>query len=174
LDDPLGDLFAWAATIDQSPYLCIPQALAFRLEFCGGEDQIREYCFDLARNSGKIMAQILQTEVMDNKTESLSQCCFTMVRLPLAFGRDELDVYSEVDQKISRSPPLDPEKGPAIVKWIMDKVMTEYNAWIPGKFYGNAAWVRLSAQLYLELKDFEWAAQILSQLCKRVQAGEAP
>lgn len=71
-DNHLGDLFAWAATVDMSPYLCIPSALEFRSRICGGESAIREYCFELARRGSACMADILGTETMDNTTRTLS------------------------------------------------------------------------------------------------------
>lgn len=32
--------------------------------------------------------------------------------------------------------------------------------------------MRLSAQIYLELENFEWAAVVLQELCERVVKGE--
>lgn len=156
-EDLLGDLFAWAATIDMTPYLCVPEALKFREQVCGGEAAIRQYCFDLAQRGGRLMADILQTESMDNETRTLSQCCFTMVRLPLTFGESK--------------PLLYPGDGPTYVKWIMEQLMQDHDTWIPAKFYRGAIWVRVSAQIYLELKDFEWAARVLGDICDRISAG---
>ena len=172
-EDPLGDLFWWAATIDMSPYLCISEALKFRSDVCGGEDRIRQHCFELAREGGKLVAERLGTEVMDNSTATMSQCCFTMVRLPLVFGGSGGALQHDAeDEKSTKSAALSPEDGPGTVKWIMEKLMTEYNTWIPGKFYCGQAWMRISAQTYLSIEDFAWAAEILSGLCKRVDLGE--
>ena len=63
-------------------------------------------------------------------------------------------------------------EGPYVVKWIMDRVLCEFNTWIPGKIYAGAIWVRLSAQIYLEIKEFEWAAGVLRDLCDRVVQGQ--
>lgn len=51
----------------------------------------------------------------------------------------------------------------------MDTLMNKHDTWIPAKFYCGAIWVRISAQTYLDLVDFEWAAQVLSKLCQQVQ-----
>lgn len=165
-DDYLGDLFAWVATVDMSAYLCVPSALEFRLRICGGESAIREYCFELARRGGARMADILGTEIMDNTTRTLSQCCFTMVKLPLRFAAHHSDTGRSTRE---RTKALLPEKGPEIVTSIMHRLMNEHDTWIPGKFYNGAAWMRVSSQIYLDIEDFEWAAGILKQLCRDLQ-----
>ena len=158
--DDFGDLFKWAATIDQTPYLCVPDALRFRQDICGGEEKIRRYCFDLAIEGGQAVANHLGTEVMQHHQSKLHECCFTNVRLSLHFTND------------AEEGELHAADGPRIVKWIMDRLLCEHSTWIPGKFYGGAAWFRFSAQVYLEMKDFEWAAGILKGLCARVEQGE--
>lgn len=79
------NLFQWAATIDQTAYLCIPEAIRFRESVYGGEEEIRRYCFILARDGGKLVAEALGTETMTNAMASINQCCFTNIRLPLDF-----------------------------------------------------------------------------------------
>lgn len=158
-----ADQFKWLATVDQTPYLCVSEAIKFREGTCGGEERIRDYCFKLARDGGGIIATTLGTEIMENSQKTLGRCCFTNVRLPLNFHRAGT---SEDEHHLNAG------DGPNIVQWLMDRAMCEYNTWIPGKFYGGAAWVRLSAQIYLEIKDFEWAATVLHTLCKRIIEGE--
>ncbi|KAF4556921.1 Hercynylcysteine sulfoxide lyase-like protein 2 [Elsinoe fawcettii] len=163
--DPLGDLFYWAATLDMTPYLCVPQALDFRKDVLGGEDKIRQYCFGLAKDGGRTVANTLGTEVLDNKSGTLSQCCFAMIRLPIQFDHES----PSIGHSNTLTPSLpSAQDGPAIVKWIMETLMTDHNTWVPGKFFQGAAWVRISAQTYLELSDFEWIASILKDLSARV------
>lgn len=160
-----GDLFKWTATVDQTPYLTVPEAIKFRNDICGGETAIREYCFKLARDGGQLIANFLGTETMPTSREGSNQCCLTNVRLPVHFSRQEpLDVNA--------NDILDAANGEKIVTWLQECAMCEYNTWIPAKFYGGAIWVRLSAQIYLELKDFEWAGGVLKELCVRAQKGE--
>ena len=160
-----GDLFKWAATVDQTPYLTVPEAIKFRNDFCGGETVIREYCFNLARDGGQLLASLLGTETMQTLQDRPNQCCFTNVRLPLRFSHQE-----SLDKNAKGT--LDAANGAKIVTWLMECAMCEYNTWIPGKFYYGAIWVRLSAQIYLELKDFAWAGGVLKDLCVRAQRGE--
>lgn len=69
----------WLATVDQTPYLCIPEAMNFRKE------RIRYYCFGFAREGGRAIAKILGPEVMENTQQTLGNCSFTNVRLRLDF-----------------------------------------------------------------------------------------
>ena len=158
-------MFKWAATIDQTPYLFVPEAIKFREDVCGGEARIRDYCFNLAHVGGCIVAKALGTATMGTPQDQSGQCCFTNVRLPVQFQRPDapsLDAQGN----------LDAAEGPKIVAWLMDRAICDYNTWIPGKFYGGAVWVRFSAQIYLEMKDFEWAGVVLKALCGRVEKGE--
>jgi len=160
-----GELFKWAATIDQTPYLCVPEAVKFRRNFCGGETSIREYCFRLALDGGRAVARTLATEIMEHPESRMNECCFVNVRLPLNFHQAN-NSTSKVDSE------FDAANGPRIVQWVMDRLVCEFDTWIPGKFYGGAVWMRLSAQIYLEIKDFEWAGTVLKGLCERVGKGE--
>ena len=78
--------FEYVGTIDSSPYLCIPTSLKWR-DSIGGEAVIREYCQTLAKAAGKYVASALGTEVLDNSTQTLSQCCMTNVRLPISLDK---------------------------------------------------------------------------------------
>ena len=69
-NSPFVELFAFVATSDSTPYLCVSEALKFRETICGGEASIRQYCQHVSKVGSKRMAQILGTEVMDNKTRT--------------------------------------------------------------------------------------------------------
>ena len=149
-------LFQKVSTTDNTPYLCVPLALKFRQEVCGGEAAIRTYNEKVAREGGELMAKILGTEVLSNTSGSLQQCCFVNVRLPLT--------PSELS--------TDPVEKAQVAAWIQQKTPDEYNTYIPTKFYAGAYWSRLSGQIYLTTSDFEWAARTLLDLCNRAKAGE--
>ncbi|KAH2316256.1 hypothetical protein KXV26_005039, partial [Aspergillus fumigatus] len=58
------ELFEFVATTDDTAYLCVPAALKFRSQVCGGEDRIYTYLEKLAMEAGNIVAAALGTEVM--------------------------------------------------------------------------------------------------------------
>lgn len=126
-------LFVKVSTNDTTPYACIPAALKFRQDVCGGEDNIREYCGRMTREGGARMADIFSTEVLENGSQTLRRCCFTNVRLPLSL--------TELGATAS--------EGTKIAKWIQEKTPEEYETYIPTNFYEGAFWSRVSGQVYL-------------------------
>ncbi|KUJ09207.1 PLP-dependent transferase [Mollisia scopiformis] len=154
---PFVHLFEFVATIDYSPYACVPAALSFRQKICGGEEEIRKYCFNLARTGGAAVAKILGTHVMDTKSGTMSQCCFANVALPLAFGEGKK---------------FGTDEAPRIQKWLNGTAVREFDTYLQIALHGGIMWVRLSAQIYLEGKDFEWVGYRLKELCVRIEGGE--
>lgn len=150
------DLFVKVSTADTSPYICVSKAMEFRLDVCGGEDKIREYCEHIAREGGVHMANVLGTQTLENESRTLTRCCFTNVKLPLSLV--ELGAT--------------PSEGARIAKWIQERLPEEYDTYIPTKFFQNEFWSRLSGQIYLTIDDFDWAAKALQELCIRAKAGE--
>ncbi|CAL3971119.1 unnamed protein product [Diplocarpon coronariae] len=155
-------LFDFVATIDYTPYMCIPAALDFRRSVCGGETRIREYCFDVARRGGDAMAAILGTSVMTTPTQTMRQCAFANVELPvtLSSGQDEPG-------------DLPIEEAGAVAAWLRETAVREMDTYLQTAVHGGKLWVRLSGQIYLEVGDFEWVAHRLGPLCERAKRGEA-
>lgn len=210
--DDFAKLFAFVATVDTTPYLCVPEALRFRQVVCGGEESIRRYCQDIVNIGGRRIAQILGTEVMQNSTRTLTNCSFVNVRLPLTFStssaaapdflypqsnngddhdddavpalvegftglkwisRHELDAaesdsMKEMKELKKKQKIFNREDAPVIVRWIIDRALIDFDIPIMTKFHAGAVWIRLSGQIYIELHDFERAADILKGLCERV------
>lgn len=157
--------------------MCIPAALQFRSETCGGEHIIYAYLQKIAFEGGERVAEILGTEVMQepnlgNSADSkLRRCAFVNIRLPSAFKDDASSPYVP---NPSTSPYSLMCVGDALKVdfWLKNKLMTEFDTY--AKFYAHVGWmwVRLSGQIYLELEDFEWLAYVLVDLCSRVGKGE--
>ena len=156
--DYFSRLFGRVSTTDVTNFCCVPVALQFRSEVCRGEASIREYCEDLARRGGERMAEILGTEVLGSPSSSFRRCCMVNVRLPLT--------PSDVDIDGSGG------GGAKVATWVEELCAREFDTFITTKFYAGAFWCRLSAQIYLTLEDFEWAATTLMRICERAKAGE--
>lgn len=151
-------LFQFVATTDNSPYYCVPAALAFRENVCGGEEKITRYCESIVREGGDRIAAILGTDVMADAYGDLRRCAFANVRLPLTIGTGESEVRAE-------------DAG-AVEKWIEAKMVTEFETFSCVMFYKGRFWCRFSGQIYLEVEDYEWGGRMLKGLCERVRAGE--
>ena len=153
--------FASVGTLDDTPYLCIQAGLEWRnrLTWRGkrGEEAVMDYTRDLARKGGQTVSSILQTETLDNEEATLSNCGFANVRLPL----------SVVD--LTRN---DSAKSEQISHWIMKTMILEHQTAVFVTFYGGSWWARLSAQVYLTLRDFERVGRLLKESCESVSRGE--
>lgn len=84
-------------------------------------------------------------------------------------SRHELDTAgSNSMKKIKKQKLLNREDAPAIVRWIIDRALIQFDIPIMTKFHAGAVWIRLSGQIYIELQDFERAADVLKRLCEQV------
>lgn len=149
--------------MDSSPYLCIPTAVKWREEL-GGEEVVRNYCSTLVNLAAKHVAGVLGTEVLDNETRTLSQCAMANIRLPIS--------VTKVQETASRSGLEHGEMGLLVRDWIGETAIDGYKTFFQTFFYSGAWWVRLSGQVYLDMHDFEWAAQTLKTICERVEKGD--
>jgi selenocysteine lyase/cysteine desulfurase len=155
--------FEFVGTIDNSPYLCVPAALSYRLKNLGGEDAITSHLLGQAREAGQIVSKALGTKVLENEEQTLGNCAFSNVLLPLDVGALSA-LQGEGAQHI--------EVGFAVRNWLSATVFKEYGTFLAFMWYGGQWWVRLSAMVYLQKSDFEKAATILIALCDRVKKGE--
>lgn len=161
--------FEYVGTMDNAPYLCVPAALQWRRQVALhprdgkagqlGEAAIMSYCQGLARRGGALVAQRLGTEILENEDGTLGDCAFSNVRLPL-------------DPTTLAGLSGDVTKAVAVVHWISAVLVHEYDTFLAIIFYAEKWWVRLSAQIYLTERDFEWCGGVLEEVCWRVENGE--
>jgi hercynylcysteine S-oxide lyase len=158
--------FEYVGTLDNAPYICVPEAIKWRREACGGEDAIRKYCQELVMEGSRKIAAILGTEIMDNETRTLTQCCMVNVRLPLQISHSQ-DARTEKGQYVVK-----PGYGEEASSWMLNTLMNEFKTFIAVYHFQDQWWARMSGQIYLDMTDFEWAGRVLKELCERVGKGE--
>ena len=142
-------MFDFIGTLDMTPFLCVPAALHFRQRVCGGEEDIMRYCVELVAKGAVHVAKILDTNVMQNKEETLNRdCAMANVKLPVDAAENE------------------------VRHWIESRLADEYNGFIAIFRHGEYWWARLSGQIWLDIRDFEWAGGVLLELCSRVRNRE--
>jgi len=151
------EMFEFVGTADYSPYLCIPAALEFRREICGGEDAIMTYSHDIVMQGAQRIAEILGTEIMDNDAHTMTrQCCMINVRLPIQAG---VDVIGE--QQLKR-----------VNAFIGETLIRDYHSFVATVFHNGIWLARLSGQIYLEMEDFEFAGRALLDVCDGIKRDE--
>ncbi|KAK3290422.1 pyridoxal phosphate-dependent transferase [Chaetomium fimeti] len=161
--------FEFVGTLDTAPYLCVKDSIRWREEVLGGEARIREALTAMAREGGKRAAEILGTKVMDNASQSLTRCSMVNVALPLAVQPEN---GKALEGELASLPSFPESDMSAVTDWFLRRLMDEHNTFIALFVYGGQCWARLSAQVYLELDDFEWAGKTLKEVCERVAKGE--
>ncbi|RJE27609.1 Aminotransferase family protein LolT [Aspergillus sclerotialis] len=162
------NLFQFVATNDDTPYFCLPAALKFRNEICGGEDRIYAYLEHLAKEAGDIVAKELGTDVLQEPglvpgaPSQLRRCGMATIRLPIAIQ----------GQSVSGELPCillcEGEVRPTI-DWFHITLIEKYRAFVPVFSHAGWLWTRLSAQVYLETRDFEWLADVLKEMLDSLQ-----
>ena len=151
-------LFGFVATQDVSPYLCIAEALKFRREVCGGEDEVMKYCQNIAADAAEMAIGVLKTEIMQNKGNTLTQCSMVNVRLPLVIGSGVGEIAEEDTY--------------TVCVWMTSRIAEEYDTYSPVFVHAGKFWTRWSGQIYLELDDYRKGAEALQNLCARIRQGE--
>lgn len=158
--------FEFTGTRDRSNDLATKDAIAWRRDVCGGEDRILAYLWDLNKKGTKLVAEQLGTEVLENKKGTLTNCALGNVALPIWIG--EKDAAAQADDVVV--PTM--EEATRTAQWMVKTMQSEYNTFIPVFKISNRLWVRISASLYLDLKDYEYGAKVLKELVARVAKGD--
>ncbi|KAF7529445.1 hypothetical protein G7054_g9817 [Neopestalotiopsis clavispora] len=165
--------FQFVGTLDTSSYLCIKDAIQWRKETFGSEEEIMKYTQWLAAEGGRRTAEILGTTVMDNKSGGLAKCALVNIALPMwvkpapgATNAPE-DFAPQPDDII-----LSLDESLGVDQWIRKVFMEEYKTFMPLYIHRHRVWFRLSAQVYLDVHDFEWAGKAMLEVIKRVAKKE--
>ncbi|KAI1319360.1 hypothetical protein EDD11_004226 [Mortierella claussenii] len=137
--------FSWNGTMDYSSMLSIEGALQFRQQY--GEKAIMNYTHKLAVQGGKVMAEILGTNVLTPHDQQVGS--MVNVRLPI----------NNINHPKIQTPDY-------LIRHLLDK----YNVYSPSFKHGGFFWTRVSAQIYLELSDFERLAYVWKQVIDDLNA----
>ena len=151
--------FEFVGTLDNAPYLCVDDAIRWRDEVLGGEAAVRAYTWDLAQRGGARVAQALGTHVLENREGTLGRCSMVNVALPAWVGENRGRPGDVVVGEAEATPLKD---------WMLETMIADYNTFIQVFIYQARFWVRLSAQVYLDMDDFEFAVDVLKEMCQRL------
>ena len=157
--------FQWQGTRDYSSYLCVKDAIAWRKDVLGGEERIIEQLWSLNKKGSKRTAELLGTQVLENKKGTLSDCAMANVALPL-WVEEKGEGAGGGDAVVPRAEAAD------AFAWMMKTAVTDYKTEMPLYVADGRFWTRLSAQVYVDMEDYEYAARTLKKLCDRVGKGD--
>ena len=154
--------FEFTGTRDASAWLAVKDALAYREAVLGGEERIMQYLVRLNKAGGQQIAERLGTFVLDNSKGTMTDCALCNVALPLwldarGAGAKESDVVLPVEA-------LDRAMG-----WIFKLLMEQYKTSMPPFILGKRFFLRVSAQVYLDLKDYDFAAVIAEDIVRGIR-----
>lgn len=178
--------------MDNSAYYCVPAALKFRDEVCGGEAAVMQYLKESMRRGGDRVAQILGTDVMDDddgkrngEKAGLRDCGFANVRLPITVSASASASAEAASASASASSgeeseeaggtgraDLFPSELSRAVDYMQATFVDEFDTFIAVYAYKGRLWTRLSGQVYLEMADWKWCGRVLGVVCERVRRGE--
>ena len=151
--------FEFVGTTDNFSFLTVRTAIEWRQSVCGGEKAIQEYCRRLCREGGQHVAEILGTRTLETMKGAFAKTYMVNILLPL-------DIPTEgCGSQVTDEDGLDV----TVSEWMQQSMINHYRTFMPVFPFQGAWWVRLSAQIYLEQSDFEWAAQTLKKLCERLR-----
>ncbi|XP_037037560.1 hercynylcysteine sulfoxide lyase-like isoform X2 [Bradysia coprophila] len=132
--------FSWTGTMDFSPYMTVPAALKFR-EDVGGEAAIMSYNHRLAIDGGTALANAFGTQII----------------------QDEDQMGNMVDVRLPINNPDDPMLNTDF--WIDTLLYRFPEVFAPTYKHGGHWWIRISAQIYNDLTDFEVLGNVYGRIC---------
>ncbi|GAA5972826.1 hypothetical protein JCM21900_006910 [Sporobolomyces salmonicolor] len=151
--------FSWNGTLDWSPLLSVSAALDFREDVLGGEERIYEWCHGLAVQGGEKVARMLGTRIMRNgPDEGELVGCMVNVLLPLPSCTP-----------VSK---LSPSTISRIKDFWFNELSEKHRTIVPLFVHNDHPYVRLSAQVYTDLADFEYVGGALRKVCEQIERGE--
>lgn len=134
--------FFWLGTKDYSSYLTISDALDFR-QTIANETDIFNYNHQLAVQAGYLISQIWNSSILTSNNAFIG----TMNNIELPSIIDSLDKMNNLYQKL----------------------INEHNIFLPMFQFDNKFYCRISAQIYMELSDYQTVANIVLEIISKKQ-----
>lgn len=138
--------FSFVGTVTYSQILSVSEALKFRSEVCGGEENIRKYQYDVQEKAVDQVKKVFGpgSKLLQNSTKTLNPPGLFNVSLPVD------SKYAPVIRHLFNN--FDDYK---LFKHECDKKMlTEMKAFALFVIHNNEIWVRFSVNLYNEVGDY--------------------
>lgn len=137
-------------TVDLSNFLSLTQALEYR-EWLGGNDAIMRYNSTLARRGGQILTKLLGPRSVVMGAVELT-AAMVNVSIPVDVGAIDRHAFPSLQHVAVR----------------LQAVLADNNpTFIPFYAHNDKVWARVSAQVWLEERDFEWLGGVMVDAVQR-------
>lgn len=127
-------LFSWLGTKDYGAILSFPSAMKFRNIL--NDDDIIKYNHKLAIQGGELLAKLWNTQLLIPPGILLS----SMVNVEL------------------------PTSNCTLAAELPTMLLDQYDTWVPVTAKSNKCWMRISAQIYNDITDFEYLGNAVKEL----------
>lgn len=147
----LHDKFLFVGTMDYTNYIASQEAIKFRRDVCGGEEAIRDYTYKLAKDAAQLFCNEFGTKTVtagNNLDEDTTPTAMINVFLPTPSGPVDLEAPVDANGKHA----VDLEFAANELQYAL---LFKYNVYFPIGVINNQLYTRLSAQVYLDLDDFQ-------------------
>lgn len=120
------------------------------------------YCQSLARKGAQLIADTFGTEVLDNDKGEFTKCCMANARLPISVSGHPQTKSGEGVITVQQ------EHAMTALNYLTAQMVEQHHTFIAVMVYKGNFWVRISGQIYLEVKDLEFGVEVLKNLVNEV------
>lgn len=143
-EQPFYKRFLFTASNNYSSFYCIPEALKFVEEDCGGFDKIRAYCKKLSEGIENHFGPERVVKVTDTSSDDLN----FMVTIKVDMSPERQAYFA----KNFKNPEFEAEAR----KFIAGDIFKEKKTYIQFGWHDSFLFVRFSCQIYNELDEYFW------------------
>ncbi|CDO96417.1 unnamed protein product [Kluyveromyces dobzhanskii CBS 2104] len=151
--------FAFVGTASYTSYFAVEEAVKFRRDACGGEENIRKYQWQLQEEAIPRILEIFGkgSSILDNSTKTLRVPGLFCVELPIPSHLGYLVEKMFSDRKYFLQ-----------YKGKVDSLMFQQKTYAPFQINNGHLFIRFSAQVFNERSDYEKGAPIIKEIFYRV------
>jgi len=138
------DRFAFIGTKSFAAMDAIEFTIKFRQNECGGEDNIHQYCYRLAKEVGELVSGKWKTSVLD---------CNAMVTVEMPYSKA---IVEQVKPNFR-----------SILESVSQEMIYKHKTFVPFIIHNDKLYARFSCQIYNDLNDYKYSSDLLIRILNR-------
>jgi hypothetical protein len=152
----MQSMFGWQGTTDYTNYLSLVDAVNYRASLPGGDAGVMSYMHQLAVDGGQVLVESWETEMLPADITA----ALVNVRLPCEPARakstmDLLEQQTTNDRRPRGSADVSIASSCVCPVDLTQQLYERYHTFVPAYTLAGGAWIRISAQIYNDMSDFE-------------------